>query len=99
VSPISRRSDGSYVMGMARVEIDEELLKQISEMTGGRYFRATTARSLEKIYDEIDRLEKTEIEVTSVKRYSEEFYRFIWLAICLLVIEILLRYVVVKSIP
>lgn len=99
VSPISRRSDGSYVMGMARVEIDEELLKQISEMTGGRYFRATTARSLEKIYDEIDRLEKTEIDVTSVKRYSEEFYRFIWLAICLLVIEILLRYVVVKSIP
>ncbi len=99
VSPISRRSDGSYVMGMARVEIDEELLKQISEMTGGRYFRATTARSLEKIYDEIDRLEKTEIDVTSVKRYSEEFYRFIWLALCLLVIEILLRYVVVKSIP
>lgn len=99
VSPISRRSDGSYVMGMARVEIDEELLKQISEMTGGRYFRATTARSLEKIYDEIDRLEKTEIDVTSVKRYSEEFYRFIWLAIALLVIEILLRYTVLKSIP
>lgn len=99
VSPISRRSDGSYVMGMARVEIDEELLKQISDMTGGKYFRATTARSLEKIYDEIDRLEKTEIDVTSVKRYSEEFYRFVWLAVFLLVLELLLRFTVLRSIP
>jgi Ca-activated chloride channel homolog len=99
VSPISRRSDGSYVMGMARVEIDEELLQQISGMTGGKYFRATTARSLQKIYDEIDRLEKTEIEVTRVKRYSEEFYRFVWLAIFLLVLEMLLRFTVLRSIP
>lgn len=99
VSPISRRSDGSYVMGMARVEIDEELLKQISEMTGGKYFRATTARSLERIYDEIDKLEKTEIEVTTVKRYSEEFYRFVWLAIGLLLFETLLRFTILRSIP
>ena len=99
VSPISRRSDGSFIMGMAQVEIDEELLGQISSMTGGKYFRATTARSLEKIYDEIDRLEKTEIEVTSVKRYSEEFYRFVWLALFFLVLEMLLRYTVLRSIP
>lgn len=99
LSPISRRSDGSYVMGLARVEIDEELLQQISEMTGGKYFRATTARSLERIYDEIDRLEKTEIEVTSVKRYSEEFYRFVWLGIFFFLTELLLRYSVLRSIP
>ncbi len=99
VSPISRRSDGSFVMGMAKVEIDEELLKQISEMTGGKYFRATTARSLEKVYEEIDRLEKTEIEVTSIKRYSEEFYRFVWLALFFLVLEMLLRYTVLRAIP
>ncbi|MBK9014602.1 MAG: VWA domain-containing protein [Saprospiraceae bacterium] len=99
VSPISRRSDGSFVMGMAKVEIDEELLKQISEMTGGKYFRATTARSLEKIYDEIDRLEKTEIDVTSIKRYSEEFYRFVWLALFFLVLEMLLRFTVLRAIP
>ena len=99
VSPISRRSDGSYVMGMAQVEIDEELLQQISEMTGGKYFRATTARSLEKIYDEIDRLEKTEVEMTSVKRYSEEFYRFVWLAVFILLVEIILRYIALRSIP
>ncbi|MBI5916110.1 MAG: VWA domain-containing protein [Bacteroidetes bacterium] len=99
VSPISRRNDGSYVFGLAQVEIDEELLKQIADMTGGKYFRATTARSLEQIYNEIDRLEKTEIEVTSVKRYSEEFYRFVRLALLLLLMELALRYTALRSIP
>ncbi|MCB0518157.1 MAG: VWA domain-containing protein [Lewinellaceae bacterium] len=99
LTPISRRSDGRYIFGLARVEIDEELLKQIAELTGGQYFRATNERSLEKIYDEIDRLEKREIEVTSVKRYSEEFYRFIWLAVELLVMEMLLRYTFLRAIP
>ncbi len=98
LTPISRRSDGRYVFGLARVEIDEDLLRQIASLTGGRYFRATSARSLEEIYNEIDRLEKTEIEVTSVKRYSEEFYRFVWLAVGLLLLELLLRYTVLRSI-
>jgi Ca-activated chloride channel family protein len=92
LTPISRRSDGRYIFGLARVEIDEELLKQIADM-------ATNERSLEKIYAEIDRLEKREIEVTSVKRYSEEFYRFIWLAVELLVMEMLLLYTLLRSIP
>lgn len=99
LTPISRRSDGRYIFGLARVEIDEELLKQIADLTGGQYFRATNERSLEKIYDEIDRLEKREIEVTAVKRYSEEFYRFIWLAVELLVMEMLLLYTVLRTIP
>ncbi len=99
LTPISRRSDGRYIFGLARVEIDEELLKQIADMTGGQYFRATNERSLEKIYGEIDRLEKREIEVTTVKRYSEEFYRFIWLAVELLVMEMLLLYTLLRAIP
>ena len=98
LTPISRRSDGRYVFGLARVEIDEDLLRQIASLTGGRYFRATSTRSLEEIYDEIDRLEKTEIEVTSVKRYSEEFYRFVWIALALLVLELLLRFTVLRTI-
>ena len=98
-TPISRRSDGRYVFGLARVEIDEELLRQIASLTGGKYFRATTARSLEAIYDEIDRLEKTEIEVTTVKRYSEEFYWFVWIGVFLLALELLLRYSVLRTIP
>lgn len=99
LTPISRRSDGRYVFGLARVEIDEALLQQISELTGGKYFRATTAHSLEQIYDEIDRLEKTEIEVTVVKRYSEEFYRFVWLAVALIALELLLRFTVLRTLP
>ncbi len=99
LTPISRRSDGKYIFGYSQVEIDEDLLRQIAEMTGGKYFRATNAAALEKIYDEIDRLEKTEVEITSIKRYSEEFYRFVWLAMFFLLVELTLRYTVLRSIP
>ncbi|NNE25657.1 MAG: VWA domain-containing protein, partial [Saprospiraceae bacterium] len=77
LTPVSRRSDGQYIFGLARVEIDEALLTQIAEMTGGKYYRATSAEALQQIYDEIDVLEKTEIEITTLKRYSDEFYKFV----------------------
>ena len=98
LSPVSRRSDGRYEFGLTRVEIDEDLLTQIADMTGGKYFRATNEKRLELIYAEIDRLEKTEIEVTTIKRYSEEFYRFIWIAVGLLLAEMLLRFTVLRSV-
>ena len=99
LTPVSRRSDGKYIFGLARVEIDEELLAEIAKMTGGKYFRATSAESLERIYAEIDQLEKTEIEVTTLKRYSEEFHHFALWGLILLVIELFLRYTVFKTIP
>jgi Ca-activated chloride channel family protein len=99
VSPISRRSDGKYVFGLARVEIDEALLRQIADMTGGKYFRALSAQSLENIYDEIDRLEKTEMEITTIKRHSEEYHRFVWLALVLLLLEVGLRFTLLRSLP
>ena len=99
LTPVSRRSDGRYIFGLARVEIDEDLLREIANMTGGKYFRATSAESLERIYAEIDQLEKTEIEVTTIKRYSEEFHRFALWGLILLVLELLLRYTVFKTIP
>ncbi len=98
-SPVRRRQNGQYIFGMSKVEIDEALLTKISEMTGGKYFRATTAENLQRIYDEIDRLEKTEIEVTSFNRYNEEFYPFVFIAILFLLIEVLLRYTVLRVIP
>lgn len=98
-TPVSRRSDGEYIFGLANVQIDESLLIKIAEMTGGKYFRATTETSLEKIYEEIDALEKTEIEVTSIKRYSEEFHRFALFGMLMLLFEILLRYTVFRTIP
>ena len=99
LTPVSRRSDGRYIFGMARVEIDESLLRQIARMTGGKYFRATSAESLEQIYAEIDQLEKTKIEVTSVRRYSEEFHIFAFWGLLILVMELLLRYSVLRAIP
>ena len=99
LTPVSRRSDGKYIFGLARVEIDEELLAEIATMTGGKYFRATSAESLERIYAEIDQLEKTEIEVTTLKRYSEGFHHFALWGLILLVIELFLRYTVFKTIP
>lgn len=99
LTPVSRRSDGKYIFGLARVEIDEELLRQIAEMTGGKYFRATSAERLEQVYEEIDQLEKTEIEITSIKRYSEEFHQFAFWGLLLLVLEFILRYTVFRTIP
>jgi len=99
LSPVSRRSDGKYIFGMARVEIDEQLLREISKLTNGRYYRATNEESLTAIYDEIDKLEKTEIEVSTFKRYSEEFRRFLLWGVGFLLFEIVLRLSVLRSLP
>lgn len=97
VSPIGRRPDGQYVFGLSAVEIDTELLQQISDMTGGRYYRSTDRKSLEQIYDEIDRLEKTEIEVTAFRRYSELYRYFLWAGVSVWLIYILLDRSVLRS--
>lgn len=99
MAPSARRRDGQYVFGMVRVEIDEQLLSKIATMTGGAYYRATDEQSLINIYATIDQLEKTEIDVTVIKRYSEEFYRFLILGLIFLVLEISLRYTVLRTIP
>lgn len=99
LTPVSRRSDGEYIYGVARVEIDEPLMRNMAELTGGRYFRATTAQDLEEIYNEIDRLEKTVIDVTAYKRYSEEFYLFAWAGLLLLLLEFAMRYGLLRGIP
>jgi Ca-activated chloride channel family protein len=98
-TPTSRRSDGRFVFRYDRVQIDEELLTNISELTGGKYFRAIDEDSLESIYSEIDRLEKTEIEVSVFKRYSEEFRMFLFWAIVFLGLEWLLANTILKTIP
>ncbi|MCB0560661.1 MAG: VWA domain-containing protein [Phaeodactylibacter sp.] len=99
LTPVSRRSDGRYIFGLARVEIDEALLKDIANMTEGEYFRSTSAESLERIYNKIDQLEKTKIEVTVLKRYNEAFHPFVFWGLVLLLLEALLRYTVLRTIP
>jgi Ca-activated chloride channel family protein len=99
LTPVSRRSDGQYIFGFAKVEIDEALLRSIAELTQGRYFRATSAEELQQIYGYIDELETTEIETTVIKRESEEFHPFLLFGLVLLVAEMLLRYTVLRAIP
>lgn len=99
MSPVGRRSDGKYVFGMVPVEIDEPLLQNIAQTTGGKYYRATNGKELEQIYAEIDRLEKSRIDVTTVKRRSEAFATFAMVGLILLVLELLLRYTIFRTIP
>jgi Ca-activated chloride channel family protein len=69
---------GRQVIQKVQVDVDEESLKEIAEITGGQFFRATDNKSLQKVYQEIDELERTEIEVTEYQNYTE-FYS--WLTI------------------
>ncbi|MEP2280429.1 VWA domain-containing protein [Maribacter sp.] len=97
LSPVSYNADGSFRFGMRQVEIDEELLKDIANTTGGRYFRATDNESLEEIYDEINKLEKTEVEEFKYYRYEEKFRMWILLAGGLLLLEWILRNTLFRS--
>ncbi|MBN2776204.1 MAG: VWA domain-containing protein [Bacteroidales bacterium] len=79
------------------VRIDEDILQQIAESTGGKYFRATDNQSLREIYSEIDSLEKTQLEVRMYSQPKEEFGLLLLAAMGLLLIEIILRLTILKN--
>lgn len=81
------------------VEIDEDLLKKIARMTEGRYFRAVDRQSLEEVFLEIGRLEKTKIEVKEYTRYAELFSIFLWIGLIFIGLEILLAHTKFRKIP
>jgi Ca-activated chloride channel family protein len=81
------------------VDVDEKSLRTIAEMTGGEYFRATNNRALERIYADIDKLEKTRIEVRSYRSYAELFYGWAGLALILLVLEAVLSRTYLRKQP
>ncbi|MBP5572847.1 MAG: VWA domain-containing protein [Bacteroidales bacterium] len=81
-----------------KVEIDEKLLQTIANNSGGRYFRATSNQKLDEIYQEIDKLERSKIEVMEFKRLHEEFYPLVAWALALLLLEFLLRRTVFRTI-
>ncbi len=99
LTPVNRRNDGKFVFGMSKVNIDEKLLSEISKMSGGRYFRATDEAMLNSIYDEIDQLEKTEMEVNVFKRYKDIFRIPLMLAFGLLLLEFILRQTILRTLP
>jgi Ca-activated chloride channel family protein len=96
-APIGLLPNGKFQYGMTKVEIDEELLKTIAEKTGGLYFRATDNKKLEEIYEEINKLEKTEIEEFKYYNYDEKFRPLILLALAFLFIEWLMRNTLFRS--
>ena len=90
---------GNMTTVMAEVEIDEELLRDIASTTGGEYFRAENNNALAEIYDQINTLEKSEVQVTEYTLYEELFLGWLLVAFALLVAEFLVRYVVLNRIP
>lgn len=81
------------------VEIDEQTLTQIAQITGGLYFRATNNKALKEIYQEIDQMEKTKMSVQEYSKKQEEYMLFAMIGLLLLLLELLLRYTVLKNIP
>lgn len=84
---------GEIIFTEEEVKIDEPILRDIAQMTGGRYFRATSNDSLERVYDEINQLEKSDIKTSKLYSYTEYFRIFLWIALAALLFDALLRWV------
>jgi len=98
-APVPVQTPGGVVMQREKVNIDEKLLTQIATETGGRYYRAKDNESLKSIYSEIDQLEKSKIEVSSIRRYTEQYFPFALAASIFLFLELLLRWTVLRKFP
>lgn len=96
-SPYAKSPDGKFMYRMMQVEIDEALMKEIAKKTDGKYFRATNNSRLKAIYEEINKLETTEIEEMKFYNYDEKFRPFLWLALGLLLAEFVVRKTVFRS--
>lgn len=95
--PYAIAPNGQFLFRMMQVQIDQELMKSIARKTGGKYFRATSNNRLGEIYQEINKLETTEIEELKYYDYEEKYRPFVWLAAGLVLLEIGLRNTVFRS--
>lgn len=87
------------VVQKVRVSIDEKLMNEIATETGGKYFRAKDNEGLQKIYSEIDRMEKTKVDVIKNIRFTDKYFPFVAAAILCLLLEMLLRYAILRKFP
>ncbi|MBP3482568.1 MAG: VWA domain-containing protein [Alistipes sp.] len=90
---------GNQTFIEVEVEIDEKILQTIADETGGKYFRATDKQKLKEIYDEIDTLEKSKVEVTQFTVLHEEYLVFVLWALAALALEFLMKTLILKRIP
>jgi len=97
LAPVGILPNGEFKYGLTKVEIDEELLKEIAQKTGGLYFRATDNKKLEEIYSEINKLEKTEIEEFKYYNYEEKYRILVLLAFGFIVLEWIAKNTLFKS--
>jgi Ca-activated chloride channel family protein len=93
-----RDAFGNIFYQQMKVEIDEDILKQISAMTQGEYFRATSNQKLKEIYAQIDSMEKTKIDLKQYSRKHEEYRLLAFVALALMVLEVLLRNTILRTI-
>jgi len=98
-APFPIKTDLGVIIQQQKVTIDEKLLKEIAGETGGKYFRAKDNSGLENIYNEIDGLEKSKVEITTITRYTEKFFPYVIMALVLLLLELVLRFTVFKKFP
>jgi len=98
-APVPVQTAAGVVMQREKVNIDEKLLTQIATETGGRYYRAKDNESLKGIYDEINQLEKSKIEVSNIRRYTEQFFPFALAAAICLLLELLFRWTLLRKFP
>lgn len=97
--PQPTEMNGSVVTDFQRVNIDEKLLVNIAQETGGKYFRAKDNNELNKIYSEIDQLEKTEFELVKNIQFYDYFYPILLVVVGLLFLELVLRFTVFRKFP
>jgi Ca-activated chloride channel homolog len=81
------------------VQIDEDVLRQIAQMTNGQYFRATNNNKLNEIYAQIDQLEKTKVEVMEYKKYAEEYLPLLMIGGLLFCTELFFRLIILRTLP
>ena len=97
LSPVGVDNNGKFSYAKIQVEIDEDLLIEIAQITGGKYFRATNNKKLQEIYSEINKLEKSDIEEIKYYDHEEKYRLYILLAIIFLTIELILKYTLFRS--
>ncbi|WP_312076851.1 VWA domain-containing protein [Chryseobacterium sp.] len=85
-----------YIFNEMPVTIDEGTLREIAQVTGGKYYRATSGDKLEQVYNEINQLEKSEINSSKTYNYEEHFRFFLWIALGILLFDAFLRWVLYK---
>ena len=97
LSPIGIDSKGKFNYANVKVEIDEKLLNEIADMTGGKYFRATNNSKLKEIYDDIDKLERSDIEEFKYYNVQEKYRLFLLPALMLIGLEMILKFTLFRS--